>query len=245
MKTAVICEDEIPAAQRLQRQLEARGFTVTAVIATVSKLKNFLAGNPAPDWLFLDIELRDGKVFGALKNNVASRIIFTTAYENLALEAFRHGGVDYLLKPIDEQKLDSAIEKIEMLGHVFNPGNDRIEERHFLVSSGQFLRKIPISQIAYFSSRDNITYLHGSNRDHPIGKSLEKLEEECRPDFFRISRKHLVNRAFATSIAADALILSTGERLAISRQRKKDVLEWFGNGYSTVKQKPVNPFSTS
>lgn len=228
IRTAVIVEDEIPSAQRLERLLVSRGFSVIASFSSAAKLKAFLHENAHPDWLFLDIELRDTHVFEALKAVAPkSRIIFTTAYEDRALEAFRHGGMDYLLKPIDEQKLDSALEKVEKLGHLLKPEIEVVDEKSFLVSAGKTLRKIAISQIAYFSSHENVTFLHTEDRDYVIGKSLEKLEEELPPNFLRISRKHIVNKIFAEGIVKTEIKLKVGVQFPISRQRRREVLEWF------------------
>ncbi|RZJ71116.1 LytTR family DNA-binding domain-containing protein [Flavobacterium sp.] len=227
IRTAVIVEDEIPSAQRLERLLVSRGFTVVAMFSSAAKLKLFLHENLHPEWLFLDIELRDGTVFEALGSIAPkSRIIFTTAYEDRALEAFRHGGMDYLLKPIDETKLDSAIEKIEKLGNLLKPEILVIEAKSFLVSAGKTLRKIGISQIAYFSSHDNSTFLHTQDRDYIIGKSLEKLEDELGGDFFRISRKHIVNKNFVDGIVKTEIRLKSGDQFPISRQRRREVILW-------------------
>ena len=227
IRTAVIAEDEIPSGQRLERLLIERGFTVLAIVPSAAKLKSYLSENTHPDWLFLDIELRDDSVFEALKRvQVESRIVFTTAYPDKALEAFRHGGIDYLLKPIDEAKLDSAIGKIERFGHLLKPGSANSEERAILVSAGKILKKIRLCDVEYFFSEDNVTFLKSGERSYPIGKSLEKLEDEY-PSFFRISRKYLVNRDFIDKVIASQTMLKSGEKLTISRQRRKDFLAWF------------------
>jgi DNA-binding LytR/AlgR family response regulator len=218
-------EDEIPSAQRLERLLASRGFAIVCTFSSGNKLAAFLSENEHPDWLFLDIELRDGNVFDALRHTAPkSRIIFTTAYADRALQAFRHGGMDYLLKPIDEAKLDAAIEKIGKLGELLKPEATPIGEKSFLVSAGKTLRKILLSQVEYFSSRDNATFLHTSNREYAIGKSLDKLQNEFDTSFLRISRKYLVNRNFAEAILGSEMQLKSGIKLQISRQRRKGVV---------------------
>lgn len=227
IKTAVIAEDEIPSAQRLERLLKERGFSVLQVCASVKKLRSFLAENEHPDWLFLDIELRDDNVFEALKKvQVASRIVFTTAYPDRALDAFRHGGIDYLLKPIDETKLDAAIEKVERFGNLLKPEPIVSEEKSIVVAAGKILKKIKLSDIAFFFSEDNVTFLKSGDRNYPIGKSLDKLEGE-HDSFFRISRKYLVNANAIEKVIGSEILLKSGERLTVSRQRKKDFLTWF------------------
>lgn len=226
-RTAVIAEDEIPSGQRLERLLKQRGFTVLAVVPSVAKLKLYLSQNAHPDWLFLDIELRDDSVFEALKKVlVESRIVFTTAYPDKALEAFRHGGIDYLLKPIDEAKLDSAIEKIGRFGTILKPEIATSEAKSILVSAGKILRRIKLSDVDYFFSEDNATFLRSGERNYPIGKSLEKLEDDY-DSFFRISRKYFVNRNFIYKVIGSEILLKSGEKLTVSRQRKKEFVNWF------------------
>lgn len=231
MKTAVIAEDEILSGQRLQRLLEAKGFVVIGIFTTSAKLKAYLSENPAPDWLFLDIELRDSSVFNALKQPIPSRIIFTTAYDNRALEAFRHGGMEYLLKPIDEAKLEMAIEKISRLGELLKPEFPGSAAKSMLVSAGKTLRRITFSEIRYFSSRDNTTFLHTSDREYVIGRSLEQLERDLEDCFFRISRQHIVNRGFVESASRSEVLLQCGTKLTISRQRQKKFAQWFSAGF--------------
>ncbi|RZJ68253.1 MAG: response regulator transcription factor [Flavobacterium sp.] len=231
IKTALIIEDEIPAGLRLERLLRSRGFSVLAILPSVAKATRWLTENPHPDWLFVDIELRDGNIFASLeKLRPKSRIVFTTAYEDRALEAFRHGAIDYLLKPIDESKLDAAIEKIERIGNVLQPQNASSEvQKSMLVSAGKTIRKVALDEIAYFSSVNNMTFVHSQNRDYPIGKSLEKLESELDERlFFRVSRKHIVNRGFIDRISSTELFLKNiSDPISVSRQRAKSFKEWF------------------
>ncbi|RYZ85108.1 MAG: response regulator transcription factor, partial [Proteobacteria bacterium] len=208
-KTAVIVEDEIPSGQRLSKLLEDRGFVVLVILQSAQKLKLYLTENTHPDFLFLDIELRDGSVFRAIRETkISSVIVFTTAYPDQALPAFSHGAVDYLLKPIDEAKLDATLAKIEHLGNVLKPDISAHPIDSMLVSAGRTLRKIPIPEIAFFSSEDNATFLHFQDRRFPIGKSLERLESELNGDlFFRISRKHIVNRLAIRAVSIDDILL--------------------------------------
>jgi len=226
MKTAVIAEDEILSGQRLKRLLESRGFAVLEIFQTASRLKGYLSENPAPEWLFLDIELRDGTIFKALGDAIKSRIIFTTAYDDRALEAIRHGGMDYLLKPIDAHKLDQAIDKITRLQHVLTPHVIEPQVRQIMVSAGKTLRKIAFPDILYFSSRDNVTQLHTADRQFVIGKSLDRLDQDLGDDFFRISRNCIVSRRHIVKVENSEVYLGI-QKLTISRQRRKDFLSWF------------------
>lgn len=225
---ALIIEDEIPAAERLCRLLESRGFEVAARLPSVSKSIAWLSGNATPDWLFVDIELRDGNVFEILeKLRPESRIVFTTAYANHALDAFAHGGLDYLLKPIDEEKLDRAIEKAGRLNRLAGMGKAQ-RSRSFLVASGGGLRNIDLADVQQFFSENNVTYLCAFGQVFPIGKSLDKLEGELDAGrFFRISRRCVLSRkAIKTVKGREVELYESGEKESVSRQRLRDFLKW-------------------
>lgn len=236
--SAIIVEDEIPSAQRLSRLLEAKDFAVLAVLQSVGAAKEYLSRNAHPDWLFLDIELRDGSVFELLKSLTPnSRVIFTTAYADKALEAFQYGALDYLLKPIDVAGLEATLAKLENVTRLIAPV--KVEaEKSFLVSTGKVLRKISVSAISHFSSADNLTMLHSGSRVYVIGKSLEKLTAELPAHaFFRISRSAIVNRSFIVSVNADAIcLLDVDGELALSRNRSKDFKTWFRTEDGTTPQ---------
>ena len=104
----IIIEDEKPAARRLSRLLEKQGIQVTTMLHSVEESLNWFQNNPHPDLLFLDIQLSDGLSFEIFEEiPVKSAIIFTTAYDEYALKAFKFNSIDYLLKPIDEDELEA------------------------------------------------------------------------------------------------------------------------------------------
>ena len=184
--TAVIVEDEIPAGIRLERLLIQNEFQVLVVLNSVKKAIIWLKENKHPDIVFMDIKLRDGNCFEILdKVKIESKIVFTTAFDEYALNAFNYNSIDYLLKPIDESKLNRLLEKIETLKSGFQNEiswtnfNESIFINSYLVASGTHLKKISVQDILYFFSENNATFIFTKeNRQFLIPKSLEKIEGE-------------------------------------------------------------------
>ena len=112
----IIIEDEKPSARRLSRLLANLGVEVSVLLHSVEESINWFKNNEHPDLIFLDIQLSDGlsfEIFDAVE--VKSAIIFTTAFDEYALQAFKLNSIDYLLKPIDEEELESAVKKYQFL----------------------------------------------------------------------------------------------------------------------------------
>lgn len=236
--TALIIEDEIPAGKRLEKLLNQKGFTVLTILVSVKNALLWFQKNSQPEFVFIDIKLRDGFSFQLLeKVEITSKIIFTTAYDEFAFKAFEHNAIDYLLKPIDEKKLDKMIAKLNQFqGNQEFKLKDFTEIKYknsFLIPIGNSLKKIEIQEITSFFSEDNASFLTtNQGRIFPINYSLEKLEQEMNPDvFFRISRKYLINKNFISKVyTQNQLCLSTenGEDdLKVSRLRTKLFLEWY------------------
>ncbi|WP_298116230.1 LytTR family DNA-binding domain-containing protein [Flavobacterium sp.] len=242
--TAVIIEDEIPAANRLQKLLISKEFEVLTTLHSVKNAIQWFKENNHPDCVFVDIKLRDGNCFEILdKITLKSKIIFTTAYNEFALNAFNYNSVDYLLKPIDEEKLDKLILKIETLRigfqHEFSwkdfEQNDYQKIKNsFLVSSGSLLKKINDLDIICFYSDNNSTFLlNNVNRSFIVNKSLEKLEEELNPNlFFRINRKFIINKSYIQNVKNEYqkqifLSIKTDFEFIISKLKVKAFLDWY------------------
>ncbi len=211
--TAIIIEDEIPAAIRLQKLLLNKNFKVLIILHSVKNAIQWLKSNNHPNILFIDIILRDGNCFEILdKININSKIVFTTAYNEFALNAFNYNSIDYLLKPINENQLDKLIKKINTLKigfqneinwNTFDDSLSKNFKNSFLVSNGNSLKKIEISEIVCFYSENNSTYiLSNENRNFLLSCSLEKLEEELNFElFFRVSRKIIINKKYILSVS--------------------------------------------
>lgn len=211
---AVIIEDEFPAARLLNGMLqEARpDWEVTVLPGTIEDSVKWFAENPHPDILFLDIQLNDGNSFFFIEQaNPQSMIVFTTAYDEYAVRAFTVNSIDYLLKPIHQERLLEAIAKFERL-YAANPaGNDvlpdlerlfqmfiqRKEKQYrtrFLISGVRKFYTIHTSDIAYFYSENKITYaVTKDGKAHAIDLPLNKLEEQLDSRlFFRANRQFIL-----------------------------------------------------
>ena len=207
--TTIIIEDEKPAARLLQRKLEKIHIEVDVMLHSVSEAIEWFSKNEHPDLIFLDIQLSDGLSFEIFeKIEIKSAIIFTTAYDEFALRAFKLNSVDYLLKPIDEEDLKQAVSKFkerlpkqeklqldfeEIKKMLANPFDKEYKKR-FTVKIGQHLKVIAVDEIECFYSENKGTYIHTfDNRDYLIESTLEILEQELdSKQFYRISRKFII-----------------------------------------------------
>lgn len=239
--TAIIIEDEIPAGIRLERLLNQYEFEVLVVLNSVKKATIWLKENKHPDVVFMDIKLRDGNCFDIFdKVKIESKIVFTTAFDEYALNAFNYNSIDYLLKPIDESKLNRLLEKIETLKSGFHNEiswsnfNELTFVNSYLVVSGTHLKKIQIQDILYFFSENNATFIFtNENRQFLIPKSLEKIEGEIDNNkFFRINRKFIINKDYIhlvkiTSRIELSLINFESDFHEVSKSKSKLFLEWY------------------
>lgn len=254
--TTIIIEDEKPAARLLQRKLEKLNIQVAVMLHSVQEALDWFSKNEHPDLIFLDIQLSDGLSFEIFeKVEIKSAVIFTTAYDEYALRAFKLNSIDYLLKPIDEDDLEIAVAKFksllpkqtlqqQSLGIDFeqikkmltNPFEKNYKKR-FTVKIGQHLKVISIDEIECFFSENKGTYLHTfDNRNYLIECTLELLEQELDPaDFFRISRKFIIPLK-----AIKEIVLYSNSRLkvilpsfkeedvVVSREKVSDFKNWIG-----------------
>lgn len=247
----IIIEDEKPAARLLQRKVEKLGLQVNNMLHSVEESINWFQNNSHPDLIFLDIQLSDGLSFEIFETiDIKSAVIFTTAYDEYALRAFKLNSIDYLLKPIDEDDLEVAINKFkqrnqpqnlsldfEMIKRMLvNPVEKEFKKR-FTVKIGQQLKLIDIQEVECFFSQDKGTYLHTlDNRDYLLDGTLEQLETELNPeDFYRVSRKFIVPMKAIKEIQMHSnsrlkLVLPTykDDEVIVARERVGDFKEWIG-----------------
>ena len=246
----IIIEDEKPAARRLSRLLEEMGEKVSVMLHSVEEAVQWFQENPHPDLIFLDIQLSDGlsfEIFDLVE--VHSAIIFTTAYDEYALQAFRLNSIDYLLKPIDEDDLKRAVGKYEKL----KPGRqpmavdfedikkllvnpvEREFKRRFTVRVGQHIKLLQAEDIECFYSENKGTYASTEDgRNYLMDTTLEQLENELEPAvFFRVSRKFYVNIqhikdivAYSNSRLKIKLNRFNEQEIIVSRERVKDFKLW-------------------
>lgn len=250
--TTIIIEDEKPAARLLSRKLEKLGVVVSTMLHSVEEAKGWFAANEHPDLIFLDIQLSDGLSFEIFEEiDIKSAIIFTTAYDEYALRAFKLNSVDYLLKPIDEDDLEIAVSKFkqrlpkqeplqldfEEIKRMLSNPFEKVYKQRFTVKIGQHLKVIQISEIECFFSENKGTYLHTSdNRNYLIESTLEVLEHELDPKkFFRVSRKFIVPLQAIKEIVLYSnsrlkVILPTykDDEVIVSREKVSDFKNWIG-----------------
>lgn len=250
MIKVIIIEDEKPSARRLQRLLSDIGIEAKALLHSVEEAVAWFRSNEHPDLILLDIQLSDGLSFEIFEQvKVNSAIIFTTAYDEYALKAFKLNSIDYLLKPIDDEELESAIKKFEInrpekhdlmvdINEIkkllVNP-LDKNYKKRFTIKIGQHLRMVGTEDIECFYSDQKATYIYTQERkNYLMDFSLEQMEGELDPlKFFRVNRKFIVNIN-----AIKDIISYTNSRLQIklnnfseldiivSREKVKEFKKW-------------------
>ncbi len=248
----VIIEDEKPAARRLSRMLNEFGIEPLVLLHSVAEAVNWFSTNTHPDLIFVDIQLSDGLSFEIFeKVEISSSIIFTTAYDEYALKAFKLNSIDYLLKPIDNDELENAIDQFKKIFESTVKPNFNIHElkelmapspksnkKRFTVQIGQHLKMISIEDIECFYSENKSTYIHTTdNRNYLIEETLEQLEEKLDDEtFFRVSRKFFVNIneikdiiAYSNSRLKLQLNSFLASEIIVSRERVKDFKNWIAN----------------
>jgi len=250
MTKIIIIEDEKPSARRLQRMLSEINIEAQAMLHSVEEAVQWFQNNEHPDLILLDIQLSDGLSFEIFEQvNVNSAIIFTTAYDEYALKAFKLNSIDYLLKPIDGEELESAINKfkisqsapnnlqvdLEQIKKLLVNPLDKNYKNRFTIKIGQHLKIISVNDIECFYSENKGTYIFTSdNRDYLIDRSLEQLDSSLEPvKFFRVNRKFYVNiRAIKDIISYTnsrlKVILNTfsDHEIIVSREKVKDFKKW-------------------
>lgn len=210
----LIIEDEIPAQRLLKETLQEINFEIE-VVACLNSIKSaieWFQNNQHPEIVLLDIQLSDGLSFEIFRQvKIESLIIFTTAYDEYAMQAFKVNSLDYLLKPIEKDELQAAFEKYHEYNKQFiqekNAGIDFIElasliknekpeyRKRFLIQSNESFFHLPIEQIAFFYSMQGITFVVTfEKREYPVNFSLENLKEQLNPElFFKVNRQIIIN----------------------------------------------------
>lgn len=252
MKVLII-EDEAPAFRRLNNLLNENHneMEVIDVLDSVSDSLSWFANNDMPDLIFSDIQLADGlsfEIYG--RTTVSCPIIFTTAYDEYMLEAFKTNGIDYLLKPIDETNLARSIEKFRGLTVQNDAPNDspdlsallaaldgksNVYKSRFLVKVGAKLIPLSVDNIAYFHSNEGATEIvTTSGKTYIIDPPLDELERSLDPQiFFRFNRKILgkfssvqtVHQYFKGKLKVDMLPSLDGGAI-ISRDKARAFKDW-------------------
>jgi len=246
----IIIEDEKPAARRLSRLLTDLNVEVSTMLHSVEESIEWFQKNEHPELIFLDIQLSDGLSFEIFDTvEVQSAIIFTTAYDEYALQAFKLNSIDYLLKPIDDEELESAVKKYKTVKPatqklalnfedikklLVNP-LEREYKKRFTTKVGQHLKIINADEVECFYSENKGTYAATTDgRNYLLDTTLENLETELAPEiFFRVSRKFYVNIthiqdiiSYTNSRLKIKLNRYIEQEIIVSRERVRDFKLW-------------------
>lgn len=204
----LIIENEKPAADKLIRLLMKidKSVTVLGVVETVEESINRLQENPQPDLILMDIQLDDGLCFEIFETaTVDIPVIFTTAYDEYTLKAFKVNSIDYLLKPVEEESLRQALSKFKKLYADKDPFKRDFKQllfefrnqykSRFLIRTGEKYRSVPALEISHFHISERSVFLRDhQGKDYGVDYSLEQLQTMLDPrKFFRINRECIVN----------------------------------------------------
>ena len=207
----IILEDEAQTARRLQRMIGEYDpeIKIVAILESIQESLEWLKDHPVPDLAFFDIQLADGESFTLFeKTDIRFPVIFTTAYDQYAIKAFKVNSIDYLLKPVNKEDLENALDKyarlhkatvtpqvdysklVEMIA-----GKEKAWLSRMMIRLGATIKSIEIEDIAYFYIEERIAFaVMKDGTRYPLDQSLEKLEPQLDPKrFFRINRQFLIS----------------------------------------------------
>jgi DNA-binding LytR/AlgR family response regulator len=253
MYKTLIIEDEKPAAEHLQRlinQVDVK-IDIIRIISSVDEALIWLENNPLPDLIFLDVQLSDGLSFEIFNYiNITCPVIFTTAYEEYAIKAFKVNSIDYLLKPVGFDDLKYAIDKFTSINNNFRDTYNQVirykvdqvmklltnnYKCRFVVNVGMHIRSVEVEKINLFFSLEKSTFLlDNTGKTYDIDYSLEQIEKLTDPkQFFRISRKHIVNInaisdiiSYTSSRLKLKIVNSKDDDILVSRSKLTEFRRW-------------------
>lgn len=253
-----IIEDEYLGLQRLCKLLSEVDNTIVVLghAESIKSAVQWLQNNPAPDLVFMDIELADGQCFEIFKQvEVKSPIVFTTSYDEYALQAFKVNSVDYLLKPIKKEELEAALSKFQRMREQFQSPASQMDieklvqelrqsqqpkayRKRFLLKQGQRWLSVEVPEIAWFMADGKLCFLKTwDNRRLLVDYTLEELAEMLDPvEFCRVNRSYIVHIKAIKSIDTHfggKLILQLSPKTAVndvvvSKEKAPDFKKWMG-----------------
>lgn len=249
MIKAIIIEDELLTANRLKRLISKvrEDIEIVAILQTVKETLEWLSTNDEPDLYFMDIQLSDGLSFDIFSEfDIQKPVIFTTAYDEYAIKAFKANGIDYLLKPVAIEDIKQSLMRYRQLNPVTAipdlqlllkdiSANPTRFKNNFLIEWRDRLLTISKDEVAYFQLSNKLTHLVTlDNKPHVLSSTLDLLEKEVDPyTFFRINRQFIVSRKCIRQIHIYfgnrlKLVLSPqpDEDVIVSRDRVPDFKAW-------------------
>lgn len=251
VKSILIIEDEPEAADRLRTLLTELlpSAGVLASLDSVNATVRWLKANPSPDLVFMDIQLADALSFEIFDQvEVTAPVIFTTAYNEYALKAFKVNSIDYILKPLDKDDVRASLKKLETL-QARPVGRDKMLEsismamqaltkrykERFVLKVGEHLRSVEVDEILFFFSLEKTTFAQTADgRKHILDFTMDQLESVLDPGkFFRISRKYIVGLKSIHDMISHVnsrlrLVLKTSDDhdIIVARERVQEFREW-------------------
>ncbi len=244
----LIVEDEKVAAERLSGLIKKYdpSIDISEIVQSVKNAVQWLNSHQPPDLIFMDIQLADGLGFEIFEQTIVKTpVIFTTAYDEYALKAFKVNSIDYLLKPIDQNELNSAIIKFkknnsqkEIPAQVFDSIMVSLTSKYknkFVLKVGDHIKVFSTGDVQCFYSMEKYTFLQNiSGRDYAINYSLDQLEDLLDPAiFFRINRKFIVSLTAISDIVSYSnsrllvkLNSNKSDDLLVSREKVQDFKKW-------------------
>ena len=244
MIKTVIIEDEKPAARKLERLISLfPDLEVVAILHSVEEGLEWFQNNAHPDLIFSDIVLGDGLSFDIFeKIPTRSFMIYTTAFDQYTLKAFKLNSIDYLLKPIMEEDLEKAINKFKSFLPSESASNsleikslikdDKQKLSRILVKIGYNLKIVQTDEVSCFYSENKIVYLQTKERNYPTDFTLDELQELLEEKkFFRVNRQFMINSNFIKNIHTSPyykveMEFQPEEEITVSRDRVKDFKDW-------------------
>jgi two-component system LytT family response regulator len=244
---ALIIEDEIPAAERLRNILASVDASIEVIAAcnSVESSVKWLKENKAPDVIFMDIELSDGRSFEIFKHvSISSKIIFITAYDDFAIKAIKLNALDYLLKPVDKEELTEALKKLAIQNPNATNGNEEYSElsnsfekisegkkpKRLVIHDINGARFISIDKIMRLKADSNYTNIYVNDAEPIVSSRTLKYYEELLSSlgFFRVSNAYLINLTYVEKYIkgiGGEIVMTDGATIEVSRQRKKELLD--------------------
>jgi len=247
---ALIVEDEIAAQRNLMSVLAevAPHITVAGTTDTITDTIEWLKSNPKPDIIFMDIHLADGHSFHIFDSiEITTPVIFTTAYDQYALEAFKLNSIEYLLKPINANDLRHALNKLATLTNLelieqlkklsYSAANPSDSTKLFLIPYKSKLIPVSVDDICYFyTSNEHVHVTTLDGQSYPMDKSLDAIMAMLsNADFYRANRQFIIARKaihdidvwFGNRLSVN-LVQKTPERVVISKNRVAEFKMWLG-----------------
>jgi DNA-binding LytR/AlgR family response regulator len=250
MITVLILEDEEPASRRLQKMLKATGepIEVLAILDSIASAKEWLQTNPHPQLMLVDVHLADGISLELFKQiEINTPVIFTTAYDEYALQAFKINSIDYLLKPVKQEEMEQALQKFkkhrmqpavnieQLLQAVKQPATAGKYRERFVIRYGEHIKTVELKDVAYFYTEARANFLIANDgKRYVVDFNLDQLEQMLNPAlFFRINRQFIISihsiEEMLTWTKARVMVKlkpATKYETIVSTERSADFKKW-------------------